>query len=207
MRLCPSFNAYLLAEEKERGEDPNDVAAVDALLTGEALVCWADAGDDEAALGDLLKFPTATGEVSMFGMTGRARFPWRCRTVSLPFVRLNAPLKFSKHSENRCASRLLLSSVLQSDSISWTLQDPSNGLGGGRSAKRTDRTRFGWVIGGGGPCTGLGGGRCSFEPFPKLARRVFAWAKPPVLGHGCLMSFDDWRETTRAGTAGDDSAS
>jgi len=39
LRLCPSFNAYLLAEEKERGEDPKDVAAVDALLTGEALMC------------------------------------------------------------------------------------------------------------------------------------------------------------------------
>jgi hypothetical protein len=54
-----------LVEEKERGDDPNDVAAVDALLTGEALVCWADARDDEAALGDLLLFPAAAGEVSI----------------------------------------------------------------------------------------------------------------------------------------------
>jgi hypothetical protein len=65
LRLCPSFNAFLLVEEKERGDDPNDVAAVDALLTGEALVCWADARDDEAALGDLLLFPAAAGEVSI----------------------------------------------------------------------------------------------------------------------------------------------
>lgn len=142
-------------------------------------------------------------------MIGRARLPWRCKTVSFPFVRLNAPLKFSKHSDNRCASLLLLSSVLPSDSMSWTLQGPSNGLGGGRSsAKRTDRTRFGWTIGERGACTGLDGGICSFEPSPKLAGRVFAWAKPPVLGHGCLaVIFDGWRETTRAGTAGDDSAS
>jgi hypothetical protein len=38
LRLWPSFAAYLFTEENERGDEPKEVAAVDAVLTGEALV-------------------------------------------------------------------------------------------------------------------------------------------------------------------------
>lgn len=72
LRLCPSFAPYLLVEENDRGEDPNDVAVVDALLTGEALVSSEDACPDELIL---LGLPIVIGVVSMNGTAGRVRAP------------------------------------------------------------------------------------------------------------------------------------
>lgn len=75
MRLWPSFAPSLLADENDRGDEPNDVAAVDALLTGEALVSCVDVWRDEAALGHLLALPIVIGVVSMCGTAGRVRTP------------------------------------------------------------------------------------------------------------------------------------
>jgi hypothetical protein len=77
LRLWPSFAAYLFAEENERGDEPKEVAAVEALLMGEALVSCPDVCPDEATLGHLLALPIAFGVVSMCGTAGRMRVPWR----------------------------------------------------------------------------------------------------------------------------------
>ena len=86
-----------MVDEIDRGDDPTEVAAVDAVLMGEALVLWVDAGEDAELSGDT----RLTGLVSMYGTNGRMRVFARCSTVFVPFVRLSLPFRLSKHSDNR----------------------------------------------------------------------------------------------------------
>ena len=72
-----------------------DVAAVEALLTGERLSNRADGGEDEGMLGVEMPFsvPRLKPElVLMRGTEGRGRNLVLWRTVSVPFVRLISSL-------------------------------------------------------------------------------------------------------------------